>query len=101
MTDTTYKWDKTKNEWVSQPGNGSGEGSKISVLAQDYSDTEEFDEGESRPEIKRQDMSQGVYGFDGDLHTYTDNKDGTVYVWDKEKNAWFPKVIKILLFLCF
>lgn len=31
------------------------------------------------------------YGHDGDKHTYTD-KDGSIYFWDEEKNAWFPKV---------
>ncbi|KAJ8975510.1 hypothetical protein NQ317_010625 [Molorchus minor] len=32
-----------------------------------------------------------VYGFEDDTHVYTDN-DGAKYFWDKEKNAWFPKV---------
>lgn len=32
-----------------------------------------------------------VYGFEDDTHTYTDN-DGVKYFWDKEKNAWFPKI---------
>ncbi|KAJ8674530.1 hypothetical protein QAD02_005792 [Eretmocerus hayati] len=35
---------------------------------------------------------KGVYGFENDTHTYTDPTDGTSYFWDKEKNAWFPKV---------
>ncbi|XP_046753611.1 HIV Tat-specific factor 1 homolog isoform X2 [Diprion similis] len=34
----------------------------------------------------------GIYGFEGDTHTYTDPNDGSVYIWDREKNAWFPKV---------
>ena len=25
-------------------------------------------------------------------YTYTDPNDGTVYEWDQEKQAWFPKV---------
>lgn len=25
-------------------------------------------------------------------YLYTDPNDGTVYEWDTEKNAWFPKV---------
>jgi HIV Tat-specific factor 1 len=37
-------------------------------------------------------MSSGTYGYEGDSHTYTDATDGTVYIWDREKNAWFPKV---------
>lgn len=35
----------------------------------------------------------GIYGFEGDTHTYTDPNDGSVYLWDREKSAWFPKVI--------
>ncbi|KAF2900971.1 hypothetical protein ILUMI_05217 [Ignelater luminosus] len=35
--------------------------------------------------------STAVYGFEDDTHTYTDS-DGVKYFWDKEKNAWFPKV---------
>lgn len=35
----------------------------------------------------------GVYGFEGDTHTYTDPNDGSVYMWDREKSAWFPKVL--------
>lgn len=34
----------------------------------------------------------GVYGFEGDTHTYSDPNDGSVYMWDREKKAWFPKV---------
>jgi len=37
-------------------------------------------------------MSKGKYGHDGLTQTYTDPADGTVYIWDREKNAWFPKV---------
>ncbi|KAJ8919756.1 hypothetical protein NQ315_006285 [Exocentrus adspersus] len=32
-----------------------------------------------------------TYGFENDTHVYTDS-DGAKYFWDKEKNAWFPKV---------
>lgn len=60
-------------------------------------DGEEFDEDDeqekSQRTVKRQDMSKGKYGHDGTTQTYTDPADGTVYIWDREKNAWFPKVI--------
>jgi len=36
--------------------------------------------------------SSKQYGFDGENHTYTDPKDNTVYIWDQEKSAWFPRV---------
>lgn len=37
-------------------------------------------------------MTKGKYGHDGITHTYTDPADDTVYIWDQEKKAWFPKV---------
>lgn len=33
-----------------------------------------------------------------DPYTYTDPEDGTVYDWDHEKKAWFPKVRPSLCF---
>jgi len=46
-------------------------------------------------EFVQQLRMQQLYGqrnADGsDPHTYTD-PDGTVYDWDHEKKAWFPKV---------
>lgn len=64
----------------------------------DINDGEEFDDddddekGRIQRTVKRQDMSKGKYGHDGLTQTYTDPADGTVYIWDREKNAWFPKV---------
>ncbi|XP_017305214.1 HIV Tat-specific factor 1 homolog isoform X2 [Diaphorina citri] len=88
-TGTKYKWDTASNSWVpSVP-------LVTSDKAADSSDEEEYDENNAQktaPPIQRQDMSKGSYGYEGDTHTYTDSTDGTVYIWDKEKNAWFPKV---------
>lgn len=63
-------------------------------------DTDEEEENEKT--VVRQDMSSGHYDYDGENHTYTDPKDGTIYFWDRDKNAWFPKVqILSYIFLCF
>ncbi|XP_030601906.1 17S U2 SnRNP complex component HTATSF1 [Archocentrus centrarchus] len=54
--------------------------------------------GESDPnkEFVEQLRMQELYGQrneDGsDPYTYTDPEDGTVYDWDREKKAWFPKI---------
>ncbi|XP_031595008.2 HIV Tat-specific factor 1 [Oreochromis aureus] len=54
--------------------------------------------GESDPnkEFMEQLRLQELYGQrneDGsDPYTYTDPEDGTVYDWDHEKKAWFPKI---------
>jgi HIV Tat-specific factor 1 len=55
-----------------------------------HADNEECDENDDK--VIKQDMSSGTYGYEGGTHTYTDATDGTVYIWDREKNAWFPKV---------
>lgn len=93
-----YKWDKSKNEWVIKE-NGikleKPKGKKKISSQNDEEDIEENDTDEEEDQEKnvvRQDMSSGQYGFDGQNHTYTDPKDGSVLFWDKEKNAWFPKV---------
>ncbi|CAK9798476.1 HIV Tat-specific factor 1 homolog [Anthophora plagiata] len=70
-TNVTYRFDQEKNEWV----------------VKEAEETKEKDSSGS--EAKAQ---EGVFGFENDTHTYTDPNDGSVYFWDKEKNAWFPKV---------
>lgn len=59
----------------------------------DDEEEEDSDEEPEKPEPMKQDMSKGVYGYEDDTYTYTDATDGTKYFWDKEKSAWFPKVI--------
>lgn len=51
---------------------------------------------DANKEFMEQLRMQELYGQrheDGsDPYTYTDPEDGTVYDWDHEKKAWFPKV---------
>lgn len=51
---------------------------------------------DANKEFMEQLRMQELYGRrneDGsDPYTYTDPEDGTVYDWDPEKKAWFPKV---------
>lgn len=53
-------------------------------------------ESDSNKEFMEQLRLQELYGQrkeDGtDPYTYTDPEDGTVYDWDHDKKAWFPKV---------
>ncbi|KAG7208479.1 hypothetical protein KM043_014705 [Ampulex compressa] len=65
-----------KNEWVVKEKKESSS-----------EDAKAGEEGGSEAE-----RPKGVFGFENDTHTYTDPSDGSVYIWDKEKNAWFPKV---------
>ncbi|PSN46189.1 hypothetical protein C0J52_18543 [Blattella germanica] len=81
FTGITYKYDNIQKKWVK----------KEPKEPEADKDSEESDE-EAKDNVVKQDMSSGTYGYEGDTHTYTDATDGTVYFWDKEKNAWFPKV---------
>jgi len=73
-TNVTYKFIQEKNEWIVKNNNEK--------------EAEKTDGEQSA----QQPAAQGIYGFENDTHTYTDPSDGTSYFWDKEKNAWFPKV---------
>lgn len=59
-----YRWCHVKNEWVLKESPSAPTSSGNSDQATEFKD--------------------GV-------HTYTD-KDGAVFFWDTEKNAWFPKI---------
>lgn len=61
-----YKWDAEKNEWVA----------KVKKPAKtDQANFEEI-----------------VYDVDEDGQRIYTDKDGTVFFWDVQKNAWFPKI---------
>ena len=82
-TNVTYKFIQEKNEWV------------VKDKKEDDSKADK-DEKESIP---TQPTAQGIYGFENDTHIYTDPADGTSYFWDREKNAWFPKVLFLCIYL--
>ncbi|KAF7391972.1 hypothetical protein HZH68_011515 [Vespula germanica] len=77
-TNVKYKFDQVKNQWVPQ----------------DQSQNELGKDDEKKEEASGPAVAApgGIYGFENDTHTYTDPNDGSVYIWDREKNAWFPKV---------
>lgn len=93
-TNVKFKWNKEQNKWVScseakSPRKRKRGNDEEEVDTDD--DEEELTE-KSESDTVRQDMSKGIYGTDGSTLTYTDTNDGTVYFWDKQKSAWFPKV---------
>lgn len=57
--------------------------------------------GDANKDFMDQLRMQEMYGqrrIDGsDPYTYTDPEDGTVYDWDHEKKAWFPKITEDFL----
>ncbi|XP_018317730.1 HIV Tat-specific factor 1 homolog [Mycetomoellerius zeteki] len=78
-TNITYKFDQENNKWLVKDDKVSSDSKKSSQMGK---------KEESGPEAG----SAEAFGFENDTHTYTDPNDGSVYFWDKEKNAWFPKV---------
>lgn len=80
-TNISYRFDQENNKWVVKEDN------KMSCDGKKSSDGTKKKE-DSGPETSATD----AFGFENDTHTYTDPNDGSVYFWDKEKNAWFPKV---------
>ncbi|KAG5305588.1 PREDICTED: HIV Tat-specific factor 1 homolog [Acromyrmex echinatior] len=79
-TNITYKFDQENNKWIVK------EDKKVS------SDGKKSLQMEKKEESGPEAGAAEVFGFENDTHTYTDPNDGSVYFWDKEKNAWFPKV---------
>lgn len=83
----TYKYDNDKKSWVIKTAADS-----VPKEASEEKEECDTDSETDEPQPIKQDMTKGTYGFEGDTHTYTDPTDGSVYIWDREKNAWFPKV---------
>ncbi|XP_029158676.1 HIV Tat-specific factor 1 homolog [Nylanderia fulva] len=81
-TNITYRFDQEKNKWIVK------EDDKESSCNKQSSDRKE----EEEISIPKASADTGAFGFENDTHTYTDPTDGSAYFWDKEKNAWFPKV---------
>lgn len=74
-TNVTYKFDQENNKWIVKD-------------EKDNKESSEKTEKKGNPDFS----AAGVFGFENDTHTYTDPNDGSMYFWDKEKSAWFPKV---------
>lgn len=82
-TNITYRFDQENNKWVVKDDDKRSSDNKEST------DEEKKEESDPKASAKSQ---TDAFGFENDTHTYTDPNDGSVYFWDKEKNAWFPKV---------
>ena len=87
-TGQTLEWDLQVKEW--RP--------KIQKRIRNASDEEEFDsDDDGEAERQRLQKNKEVISHNVQVHadgtrTYTDPADGTVFEWDSEKKAWFPKM---------
>lgn len=67
-----YRWDSKKNEWVLK----NPISSDVAGPSSSSNDNKQYP----------------IYGIDDEgQHIYTD-RDGAVFFWDVERNAWFPKI---------
>jgi len=80
-TNITYRFDQENNKWIVKEDDGKSSDNK-----------ETSDSTEKKKDSGPETSTANAFGFENDTHTYTDPNDGSVYFWDKEKNAWFPKV---------
>lgn len=80
-TNISYKFDQENNKWIVNEDSKTSSDSKKSS-----------DETEKKEDFGPEASATDAFNFENDTHTYTDPNDGSVYFWDKEKNAWFPKV---------
>lgn len=56
---------------------------------------------EFQEQLRMQELYAQRNADESDPYTYTDPEDGTVYDWDHEKKAWFPKVATFIPFFRF
>ena len=92
-TGKKFRWDLEKKEWAAA---SSSEESEMSDSDEERKLTPE--EREKKRLRKRKAApgwgKQTNYMTDPDtgVQLYRDEKDGMLYEWDKEKNAWFPRI---------
>jgi HIV Tat-specific factor 1 len=96
-----YEWDKEKNEWA--PSKSTESSSAGDPYENEHfrwchetnkwirKDTEFYKWNEETESWIPKTASSQVTELKDGVHTYTD-KDGIVFFWDTEKNAWFPKI---------
>ncbi|XP_071452233.1 17S U2 SnRNP complex component HTATSF1 [Hetaerina americana] len=70
-----YSWDAKKNEWAKVPSDDDSRAKGVEDACSLVAD-----------------LKTGAYNLSEDKHYYTDPSDGTVFEWDNEKKAWFPKL---------
>lgn len=100
-TGCQYVWNENEKKWVVNERGEEGIDSNKLAEGGEAGGKEES-EGGGDEERKNEIVSPGTsqVQFDGENYTYTD-QDGTVFVWDSGKGAWFPKVREEIFFLNF
>ena len=83
------EWDVQAKEW--KPKAEARIKKVISNPDEEFDSSDESND-EKLLEQKKNVISQNVQVNSDGVRTYTDPSDGTVFEWDEEKKAWFPKL---------
>ena len=93
-TGQLLEWNLEAKEW--RPKVSSGIATSRPPKIKRHNSDEEFDSDDSTEEKlleqKKADINHHVTVLSNGVKTYTDPADGTVFEWDEDKKAWFPKL---------
>jgi HIV Tat-specific factor 1 len=94
-TGQVLEWNLEAKEWRAKDTSTGIATSRPPKIKRHNSD-EEFDSDDSAEEKlleqKKADINHHVTVLSNGVKTYTDPADGTVFEWDEDKKAWFPKL---------
>lgn len=83
------EWDLSAKEWKPKV---EIQAKRITKNPDEEFDSSDASDEEKLLEQKRSVISHHVCVNSNGVKTYTDPSDGTVFEWDEEKKAWFPKL---------
>ncbi|XP_076048068.1 RRM1_TatSF1_like and RRM2_TatSF1_like domain-containing protein barc [Oratosquilla oratoria] len=91
-TDIVYRLNKDKNEWELYEGKLKGKRPRVANDDEEFdtSDEEEFDENGGKAPPGH--LTDPNIHYDGSMYTKRDPHDNTIYEWDVNRRAWFPKL---------
>lgn len=76
-----YRWCHETNKWIPK---------QQTQTTETENEFYKWD-AEQNKWIPKANIENVTYGFEDNVHTYTD-KDGVKFFWDETKKAWFPKI---------
>lgn len=86
------EWDLQAKEWRPKVETQAPVKRKIVRNADEEFDSSDESDDEKVLEEKKNVINHHVTVNSDGLRTYTDPSDGTIFEWDEEKKAWFPKL---------
>ena len=90
-TGKTLMWNLETKEWQPKEEKKSVKKKKKRGSDEEFNTSDESEDEEAL-EQKKMNISYNIQVLSDGTKTYTDPSDGTVFEWDEEKKAWFPKL---------